>query len=80
MSPCSLALVTISVQCVCACIMHACVHASRFVQPITSTLMPGFQNNLAHFFSLMSRSAIWNICLGRLKVKVTLEGQKMVIN
>ena len=29
-------------------------------------------------FSLRSRSAISNICLGRLEVKVTFEGQKII--
>ena len=37
--------------------------------------MHGFQNNFAQVFSLRSSSAIRNICLGRLKVKVTLEDQ-----
>ena len=37
--------------------------------------MHGFQNNFAQLLSLRSRSAIQNICLRRLKVKVTLEGQ-----
>ena len=35
---------------------------------ITSTFMNGFQYNSAQLFIL-------NICLGKLKVKVTLEGQ-----
>ena len=35
---------------------------------ISNTFMHVFQNNLAHLFIL-------NICLGRLKVKVTFEGQ-----
>ena len=42
---------------------------------MTPTFMDGFQNNLAQFFYWRSSSAIWNICLDRLKVKVTLEGQ-----
>ena len=37
--------------------------------------MHGFQNNFAQVFSFGSSSAILNICLGRLKFKVTLEGQ-----
>ena len=37
--------------------------------------MNGFQNNFAQLFSLRSRTASWNICSGKLKVKVTLEGQ-----
>ena len=42
-------------------------------QAKTSAFMYGFKNNLAQLFSF--RSAMWNICSGRLKVKVTLEGQ-----
>ena len=37
--------------------------------------MHEFQNYLAELFSLTSRSAILNICSGRLKVKITLEDQ-----
>ena len=38
--------------------------------------MHGFlKNNLAELFFLGSSSAICNICSGRLKVKVTTEGQ-----
>ena len=37
--------------------------------------MHGFQNNITQLFSLRSRNAVGNICSGRLKVKVTLEGQ-----
>ena len=37
--------------------------------------MHGFQNYYAQFLSLRRRSAIQNICLRRLKVKVTLDGQ-----
>ena len=47
----------------------------RFVQAITYTFMHGSQNKLAQFFFLKSGSAIWNICSGRLKVKIILEGQ-----
>ena len=53
----------------------------ELVQALTSTSMHRFQNNLAQFFSLRSRSAI---CSGRLKVKVTLEAHcsddEVVIN
>ena len=49
----------------------------ELVQVITSTFMHGFQNTLVQLFSLRSRSAIRNFCSGRLKVKVTLEGQIM---
>ena len=48
--------------------VHACV-GHNF------SLVDGFQNNLAQLFFLRSSSAFWNICLGRLKVKVTHEGQ-----
>ena len=48
---------------------------SGFVQAITSTFIHRFQNDLAQLLSIRSRSAIWNICSGRLMVKVTLEGQ-----
>ena len=60
---------------VCACIVCACVCPSGFVWAITSIFMNGFQNNLAQLVSLRSSSAIRNISLGKLKVKVTLEGQ-----
>ena len=36
-----------------------------------------FQNNFAQVFSLRSSSAISSTCSGRLKIKVTLEGQMM---
>ena len=39
--------------------------------------MNGFQNSFAQVFSLRISSAIRNLCLGRLKVKVTLEGQRI---
>ena len=35
----------------------------------------GFKNNFAQVFSLRSSYAILTTCLGRLKVKDTLEGQ-----
>ena len=57
----------------CAC-MHACECPSGFVWVITPLIMHGFQNYLTQFLFLMRRSVIWNIFLGRLKVKVTLEG------
>ena len=37
--------------------------------------MHGFQNNFAQLLSLRRKNAVQNICLHRLKVKVTLEGQ-----
>ena len=51
---------------------------SKFVRPITSTVVDGFQNNLTQLFFIMFRCAIWNIPSGRLKVKVTLEGKIFV--
>ena len=66
-------VVIISVQCM--CVHWDCVHLSGFVLAITSTFMHEFQNNLAELYFLTNRSAIWNICSGKLKVKVTLEGQ-----
>ena len=56
-------------------IVCASIHPSVFVCGITSTFMHGFQDNLAQLFSLQSRSAILNICIGKLKIKVTLDGQ-----
>ena len=50
------------------------VHPSGFVRVITPTFMHGFQTYLTQLLSLRRRSAIWNIFLGRLKVKVTLKG------
>ena len=47
----------------------------ELVRAITSTFKYGSQNNLAQSFSLRSSSAILNICSGRLKVKVTLDGK-----
>ena len=44
-----------------------------------STYVHGFQNNLAQLVSLRSKSAIGNICSGRLKVKVTLDDQMIKI-
>ena len=41
------------------------------VQAITSIFMQGFQYNLAQMF-------IWDLCSGKLKGKVTLEGQTML--
>ena len=58
---------------VCAHVVGAFIHLSGFVRAITSTFMHGF--NLAQLLSLMSRSAIFNICSDRLAVKVKLEGQ-----
>ena len=59
--------------CVHAC-MRACVCPSGFVLVITPTFMRGFQNYLTQFLFLRRSSVIRNF-LGRLKVKVTLEGQ-----
>ena len=50
-------------------------HINKLFPAITPTFMHGFQNNSAQVFSLTSSSAIRNICLGMLTVKVTLEGQ-----
>ena len=41
--------------------------------------MHGFQDNLAQLFFLRRSSAIGNICPGRLRVKVTPEGQMIKI-
>ena len=59
---------------VCACM--GCALCIRAVQAITCTFMHGFENNVAQLFSLRRRSAIWNICSDRLKVK----WYKMVIS
>ena len=48
--------------------MHACLRLSEFVRAITSTFINGFQKNLAQLLSLRSRSTLWNIFSGRLKV------------
>ena len=47
----------------------------ELVRAITPIFMCGIQNNLQQVFSSRRISAILNNCLGRLKVKVTLEGQ-----
>ena len=44
----------------------------ELVRAISSTFVHRFQNNMAKFFSLRSKSVI---CSVRLKAKVTLEGQ-----
>ena len=54
------------------------MRASELVRIITSTIVDGFQNDLTQLFSITCRHAIWNICSGRPKVKVTLEGQIFV--
>ena len=60
----------------CMCICYALfVRLSGFVRAITCIFVHGFQNNLAQLLSSKSKSAILNICLGRLKIKVSLEGQ-----
>ena len=53
--------------------MHACEFPSRFVWVITSSFMHEFQTYLTQFLFLRRSSVIWNIFLGRLKVKVTHE-------
>ena len=45
------------------------------IRAITCTFMHGFQNNFAQLLSSRRRSAVGNISSGRLKVKVTLQGQ-----
>ena len=55
----------------------ACVRPDRFVQAITCTFVHGFQNNLSQLFSLRRRSAIRDMCSGRLKVMLALEDQMM---
>ena len=47
----------------------------ELVRAITGTFMHEFQNNFAQLSSSRRRSAVQNICLRRLKVKVTFEGQ-----
>ena len=47
------------------------VHPSGFVLTISCTIMHGFQNNLAQLLLLRRRSAILNIFIDKLKVKVT---------
>ena len=49
-------------------------HINKLVQALTPTFMQRLQNKLAQFISFMSSSVIYNICSGRWKVKVTLEG------
>ena len=48
----------------------ACIHQSGLVRTVTSLLMDGFQNNLAHLFYIMSRSAILKLSFRKVKVKV----------
>ena len=55
-----------------------CVHPSKFVWTITSTIVNWYQNDLTQLFSIMCGCAIWNICSGWPKVKVTLEGEMFV--
>ena len=82
---CALVCACIS-ECLCVCSLAwvgGCVGPSGFVRAITSTFMHRFQNNFAQLLSFRSKSAIWNICLGKLKGKATLEGQnddRIVIN
>ena len=45
----------------------------ELVRAITGTIMHGFQNNFAQLLSSRRRNAGRNICLSRLKVKVTLD-------
>ena len=73
-------VVTMTVWCVwvCACVC-ACVNLSvRICRTITSTIVDGFQNTMTYLFSIMCRYAARNLCSGRPKVKVTLEGQIFV--
>ena len=51
------------------------VKKTELVWAITGIFMHGFQNNFAQLLSSKRRSVVQNICLCRLKVKVTLEGQ-----
>ena len=44
-----------------------------FVWTITCIILDGLQYKFAQLFSIINRCAIWNICSGRPKVKVTLE-------
>ena len=56
------------------CAVHCvCVPPSGFFGAISFTFVHGFQNTFFTVVFLRSRSAICNICSGRLKVKVTLE-------
>ena len=56
------------------CTYHPFTHPSCLtLEYTTCTFMHGFQNNLAQLLSSRSRSAIWKICSGKLKVKVTLD-------
>ena len=48
----------------------ASIRLSEFVWTITSTIVDGFQNILTQVFSITCRCAIWNIHLGKSKVKV----------
>ena len=50
------------------------LHQSGFVRAITFIFIDGFQNYLTQLLSLRRRSAIRNIFIGRLKVKVTPKG------
>ena len=62
--------------------LPACIHTSYgFDWAITITFKDGFRNNLA-LLSLMSRSAIWNSCSGRLKGQgeTWRSNKKMVVN
>ena len=76
-------VVTISVQWMC---VRPCVHLfvcasvliSDFVQTVTSTIVDVFKNDLTQLSAITCRCAIWNICSGRPKVKVTHEGQIFV--
>ena len=62
---------------VCACVVCALYMRTsvRIFSGHNSTLVHGFQNNLAKLLSQRSNSAIRNICSGTLELKVTLEGQ-----
>lgn len=58
------------------CVHCVSMHSSRFVLVITTTFMHGFSQNKAQLVFLRSSSAVWISCSGRLKTKVTHEGQR----
>ena len=70
-------VVTMRVLCMCLCAcLCACMHPSVWICPDHNLYYCGWiQNDLTQLFSITCRCAIWNIHSGRLKVKVTLEGQ-----
>ena len=48
-------IVTTTVRYMCVC---PCMHLSKFVQTITSTIVYGFQNNFTPLFSIMCKCSI----------------------